>query len=176
VGIAVPRLVYPDGTLQTSIRTWPSPLTMLARRSPLGRTTVGRRILARHFLLDNPPSAAGPVPNAIGAAMLVRRGAITAVGPMDERIFLYGEDLDWCYRMWQHGWEVHVVPGAVMEHAYERQSRRTLDLRSAATRHHWASILKLFVIHPSLLIGRGPRQAAAAIARHRAGGSPRSRR
>jgi len=167
VGIAVPRLVYPDGTLQTSIRTWPSPLTMLARRSSFGRTAVGRRILARHFYLDDPPLSAGPVHNAIGAAMLVRRAAIRAVGPMDERIFLYGEDLDWCYRMWQRGWEVHVVPDAVMEHAYERQSRRTLDLRSAATRHHWASILKLFVIHPSLLIGRGPRRAHEAVERHR---------
>ena len=138
---------------------------MLARRSPLGRTAVGRRILARHFCLDDPARSAGPVHNAIGAAMLVRREAIRDVGAMDERIFLYGEDLDWCYRMWQRGWEVHVVPEAVMEHAYERQSRRTLDLRSAATRHHWASILKLFVIHPSLLIGRGPRRAHEAVAR-----------
>jgi N-acetylglucosaminyl-diphospho-decaprenol L-rhamnosyltransferase len=168
VGMAVPRLVYPDGTLQTSIRTWPSPLTMLARRSPLGRTKVGRRILAKHFYSDDPPLSARPIHNAIGAAMLVRRAAIRAVGPMDERIFLYGEDLDWCYRMWQRGWEVHIVPDAVMEHAYERQSRRTLDLRSAATRHHWASILKLFVIHPTLLIGRGPRRAHEAVARHNA--------
>jgi GT2 family glycosyltransferase len=166
VGIAVPRLVYPDGTLQTSIRTWPSPLTMLARRSPFGRTAVGRRILAAHFYLDDPPLSAGPVHNAIGAAMLVRRDAIREVGPMDERIFLYGEDLDWCYRMWQCGREVHIVPEAVMEHVYERHSRRTLDLRSAAVRHHWASILKLFVIHPSLLIGRGPSNAYRAIARH----------
>jgi hypothetical protein len=167
VAIAVPRLVYPDGSPQASIRTYPSPLTMLARRSPLGRTTVGRRVLRRHLRLDDPPVAAGPVHWALGAAMLVRRDAIRAVGGMDERIFLYGEDLDWCYRMWQHGWEVHVIPDAVMEHAYERQSRRTLDLRSAATRHHWASILKLFVIHPSLLLGRGPRRAREAVARHR---------
>jgi GT2 family glycosyltransferase len=140
---------------------------MLARRSPLGRTAVGRRILAAHFYLDDPPLSAGPVHNAIGAAMLVRRDAIREVGPMDERIFLYGEDLDWCYRMWQRGWEVHIVPEAVMEHVYERHSRRTLDLRSAAVRHHWASILKLFAIHPSLLIGRGPRRAREAIAGRR---------
>ncbi len=97
--------------------------------------------------------------------MLIRREAILEVGGMDERIFLYGEDLDWCYRMWQRGWEVHVVPEAVMEHVYERQSCRTLDLRSAATRHHWASVFKLFAIHLSLLIGRGPRQAREALAR-----------
>jgi GT2 family glycosyltransferase len=167
VGIVVPRLVYPDGSPQSSIRTWPSPLTMLARRSPLGRTRIGRGILRRHLRLDDPPVVAGPVLWGLGAAMLVRREAIRAVGGMDERIFLYGEDLDWCYRMWQAGWEVHVEPAAVMEHAYERQSRRTLDLRNAATRHHWASILKLFVIHPSLLVGNGPRRAHRRVDRNR---------
>jgi GT2 family glycosyltransferase len=75
---------------------------------------------------------------------------------MDERLFLYGEDVDWCYRMWESGWEVHLVPAATMEHAYERSSRRTLDLRSPATRHHWASVAKLYALHPALLIGRGP--------------------
>ena len=162
-GIVVPRLVYPDGTPQASIRTWPSPLTMLARRSPFGRTPPGRRILRRHLRLDDPPATAGPVDWGLGAAMLVRRAAIESVGGMDERIFLYGEDLDWCYRMWQAGWEVHVEPTAVMEHAYERQSRRTLDLGSAATRHHWASVAKLYLIHPSLLLGRGPRRAQRRV-------------
>ena len=141
---------------------------MLARRSPLGRTRSAAASSRGTSASTIPPLAAGPVHWGIGAAMLVRRAAIREVGPMDERIFLYGEDVDWCYRMWQHGWEVHVVPDAVMEHAYERQSHRTLDLRSAATRHHWASILKLFVIHPSLLVGRGPRRAHDAVERHRA--------
>ncbi len=163
VGIVVPRLVYPDGSPQASIRTWPSPLTMLARRSPFGRTRMGERVLRRHLRLDDPPREAGPVHWGLGAAMLVRREAIGAVGGMDERIFLYGEDLDWCYRMWQAGWEVHVEPAAVMEHAYERQSRRTLDLRNPATRHHWASIAKLFVIHPPLLLGRGPRESRRRV-------------
>jgi GT2 family glycosyltransferase len=81
---------------------------------------------------------------------------------MDERIFLYGEDWDWCYRMWAGGWEVHIEPAAVVEHEYERQSRRTLDLRSPAVRHHWASALKLIAIHPGLLVGRMPKAAADA--------------
>ena len=164
VGIVAPRLVYPDGSPQPSIRTYPSPLTMLARRSVFSRTPPGRAILRRHLRLDDPPTVAGPVHWALGAAMLVRRQAIREVGGMDERLFLYGEDVDWCYRMWQAGWEVHVEPSAVMEHVYERQSRRTLDLRSPATRHHWASIFKLFALHPSLLLGRGPRRAQEALA------------
>ena len=156
-GIVVPNLVNPDGSTQTSVRTFPSPLTMLARRSPFGRTAPGRAVLARHIDKQLDRTAPRAVDWGLGAAMLVRHAAIVRVGGMDERLFLYGEDVDWCYRMWQADWEVHVVPAAVMEHAYERGSRRTLDLRSAATRHHWASVLKLFALHPGLLIGRSPR-------------------
>ncbi len=156
VGIVVPRLLNPDGSVQANVRTFPTPLTMLARRSPLGRTGHGQKILRDHFLADGGSPVARPVPAVTGAVMLVRRATIEAIGPMDERIFLYGEDWDWCYRAWAAGWEVHIEPKAVMDHEYERQSRRTLDLRSAAVRHHWASALKLAAIHPGLLVGRMP--------------------
>lgn len=167
VGIVAPRLVNPDGSIQASVRTWPTPFTMLARRSPFGRTSIGRRALARHLMENEVPMEPRPVDYALGAAMLVRRDAIREVGGMDERIFLYGEDVDWCYRMWQADWEVYVVPGSVMEHRYERLSRRTLDFRSPATRHHWASVFKLFAIHPTLLVGRGPRRARDAMRAYR---------
>jgi GT2 family glycosyltransferase len=158
VGIAAPRLLYPDGSVQESARTFPSPLKLLARRSALGRTPWGRRLRASYLMTDDVATDPHPVDFVIGAAMLVRRAAIDAVGGMDERIFLYGEDVDWCYRMWERGWEVHLVPAAAMEHDYERSSRRTLDFRSASVRYHWVSMLKVYALHPRLLIGRGPRR------------------
>lgn len=158
VGIAAPRLVYPDGRIQESARSFPSPLRVLARRSPLGRTAWGRRILAGYLLTEDVATAPQPVDFVIGAAMLVRRAAVREVGRMDERLFLYGEDVDWCYRMWAKGWQVQLVPGAVMVHRYERASRRGLDFRSAAVRHHWASLLKVYALHPRLLLGWGPRR------------------
>jgi len=162
VGIAVPRLVYPDGSIQPNARTFPTPWTMLARRTFLGWLPIGRRIHARHLLAGETPEVARPIQSAIGAVMLVRRAAINQIGLLDERIFLYGEDWDWCYRMWAGGWEVHIEPAAVMQHEYERKSRRTFDLRSAAVRHHWASALKLIAIHPGLIVGRMPPAARAA--------------
>lgn len=155
-GIVAPRLIYPDGTIQESARSFPSPMKMFARRSPFGRTRLGKRFVASYLLSDEVATKPKRVDTVIGAAMLVRRAAITDVGGMDERIFLYGEDIDWCYRMWAKGWEVHIVPDAVMEHHYERLSRRSLDLRSPAVRHHWASLFKLYALHPRLLIGWGP--------------------
>ena len=175
IGIAVPHLLYPDGSTQESVRRFPDPLGLLARRMPLfARSRAGRAVLARFLLEGEGRSSPRPVDWAIGAAMLVRRAAIHDVGGMQEWMFLYGEDTDWCYRMWQKGWEVHLVPEAVMEHRYQRHSRSTLDFRSAATRHHWASLVKLFVLHPALLLGRGPRQARDAHRRwsRTARGSP----
>lgn len=156
VGIAAPRLVYPDGRIQESARTFPSPLKVFARRSPFGRTPIGKRLVASYLQTGATGSEPRSVDFVIGAAMLVRRAAIRDVGGMDERLFLYGEDVDWCYRMWAKGWQVHIVPSAVMEHHYERSSRRTLDFRSAAVRHHWASLLKVYALHPRLLLGWGP--------------------
>lgn len=84
------------------------------------------------------------------------------VGLMDRRFFLYGEDVDWCHRMWAAGWEVVYVPASVMEHHYQRSSRRTLDLQNPAVRHYWAGITRVFVFHPGLLLGRGPAQAPSS--------------
>jgi hypothetical protein len=165
VGIAAPRLRYPDGRTQESARTFPNPLALLARRSPFGRTRAGRSFLHRYLLDDADLAEAGPIHWAIGAAILVRREAIRRVGGMAEWIFLYGEDLEWCIRMWKAGWQVHVVPDAVFVHQFTRLSRRSLDFRSAPTRHHWASLLKLFLRYPGLVIGRGPGAAHRAASR-----------
>ncbi len=48
--------------------------------------------------------------------MLVRREAIDAVGPMDERFFLYMEDVEWCHRMRDGGWQVLIEPAASVVH------------------------------------------------------------
>lgn len=167
VGIVVPRLLNPDGSVQANARTFPTPWTMLARRTWLGKLPPFRAIHRRHLLADALPDSARPIQSAIGAVMFVRREALRTVGPMDERIFLYGEDWDWCYRMWAAGWEVHIEPAAVVGHEYERKSQRTFDLRRAAVRHHWASALKLIAIHPGLVIGRMPRGARDAADWHR---------
>jgi len=65
----------------------------------------------------------------LGACMMVRREAYEGVGGMDERFFLYLEDVDWCYRMKKHGWKVCYVPRAVMKHHHRRESARLLPDR-----------------------------------------------
>jgi GT2 family glycosyltransferase len=51
-----------------------------------------------------------------GSFLLMRRECLDAVGPLDERFFIYDEDIDWCRRAWAAGWKVRFWPGASMVH------------------------------------------------------------
>lgn len=155
-GLVAPQLLYPDGRVQPSARTFPTPLTMLLRRTPLGKTRVGAAHLSRHLHPVTARSHAVTVDWVLGAAMFVRRQAYHDIGGFDESFFLYGEDVDLCYRMWAGGWEVRVLSEVTFVHDYQRQSARTLDLRNRATRAHWMSVLRLFAKHPGLLVGKKP--------------------
>ena len=61
---------------------------------------------------------------------LVRRDAVESVGLMDERFFLYFEDVDWCYRMKQTGLKVYYHPDSVIVHSYARDSAQSVLNRS----------------------------------------------
>ena len=51
-----------------------------------------------------------------GACMMVRREAIDRIGLLDEKYFMYGEDIDWCYRIRRDGWEIRYFPKAEITH------------------------------------------------------------
>lgn len=154
VGLCAPRLRYPNGTIQESARRFPNPLAMLVRRTFLARLPLGRRYLSHH-MSPSFNDHAGPVDHVIGAAMYVRNEAIRETGGMCSKIFMYGEDVEWCYRLWSIGWEVHCIPQIEAVHRYHRSSRRTFDFSNPTTRHHWAGILKMYGLHPRLLLGVG---------------------
>jgi len=52
----------------------------------------------------------------LGAALMVRREVVDAVGLMDEGYFLYAEEVDWCWRMQRAGWPLYCVPSAYVIH------------------------------------------------------------
>jgi N-acetylglucosaminyl-diphospho-decaprenol L-rhamnosyltransferase len=111
-----PRLRYPDGRLQRSVRGFPTLwrlsteyffLRKLAPKTKLLNAFYGGgfrhdRKLEAEFLM--------------GAALLVRREAIDEVGGLDERFFLFSEEVDWCYRFRQAGWKVIFTPAAEVVH------------------------------------------------------------
>ena len=149
IAILAPRLTNFDGTPQYSVRTFPTLATAIARRTRLGRTEWGRRVLARHLEPSWPGATACHfVDWALGAALLVRRDALELLNGYDERYFLYCEDVDFCARAWRSGLAVAVTTDVAFKHEYQRQSAKTFDLRSAATRAHLASTVRLAVSYP----------------------------
>ena len=161
-GIAGPRLLDPDGTVQGSARRDPSAWTALFGRSaPLTRlfpnNPVSKRELPARSVADTGPVE---VDWLSGACLVARRAAWEQVGLLDERFFLFWEDADWCVRFRRAGWGVYYVPAASGTHfvGVSRAGRRlgsVLDFHVSAYRyyrkHRQASAL-----HPAvLLVGAG---------------------
>lgn len=108
----------PDGTEQAgSRRAVPTPWRTLVRVCHLNKL-FPHNPRFRSFVITDTPLPKGPVlQEAIsGAFMLVRREALEQTGPLDEHYFLHCEDLDWCMRFRQAGWEILFVPEAEAIH------------------------------------------------------------
>lgn len=129
-GIVAPQLLNEDGTIQDSCRRFYTLRTLLMRRTVLGKIFRNDRAVDEHLMRDFDHLSQRPVDWVIGGAMLVRREAVVRVGPMDERFFLYFEDVDWCYRMNQSGWDVLYTPDARFVHRHRRDSARGVTHRS----------------------------------------------
>ncbi len=123
-GLIGPQLLNEDGTLQESCRRFYTLRTLLLRRTFLGRLFPDSRTVQRHLMRDFDHRSSRPVDWVLGGCVLARRSALDRCGPMDERFFLYFEDVDWCYRMWQAGYEVQYTPDAKFVHRHRRASAR----------------------------------------------------
>jgi GT2 family glycosyltransferase/lipopolysaccharide/colanic/teichoic acid biosynthesis glycosyltransferase len=141
-GIVGPKLVFNDGNVQYSCRKFYTWKVLLLRRTFLGRLFKNSRVLSDHLMLDFDHETTREVDWIIGACMLARRSAVESVGLMDERFFLYFEDVDWCYRMKQKGWKVYYHPDSVIVHDYARESAQSVINRSVLM--HLASMIRYY--------------------------------
>ena len=119
IGMVGGRLINPDGTEQGGgRRAIPTPWRSFVRAFGLYRLEKYWPQLFFDFHLHQQPLPQTPVPvEAIsGALMLVRREAIESVGNWDEGYFLHCEDLDWCMRFQQKGWQIMFAPDAPVMH------------------------------------------------------------
>ncbi len=130
VGIAAPRLLYPDGSVQPSCKRFPTALLKVSKFLPFAWL---RKLGERAELYPNEIYSANfvktlRVDHCISAFWLVRREAMLEVGLLDERIFYAPEDVDYCLRMWLSGWEVLYVPSAQVVHHTQRVSYKSLRM------------------------------------------------
>ena len=112
-----PRVLRPDGRLdQACRRSFPSPGVALARLVGLSRLFPRSRALARYNRTYEDPLVPTEIDAGTAAAMCFDREALAAVNFFDEEFFMYGEDLDLCYRLKQRGGRIFYVPDAVVVH------------------------------------------------------------
>jgi N-acetylglucosaminyl-diphospho-decaprenol L-rhamnosyltransferase len=115
-GLVAPRLVHADGSLQiNAYKRFPSLFTLFVEFCLPLHPLHGTR-LHPHTLTYAAMETPGPVAHVKGAAMLIRRTAYDAAGPLDERFFLYLEETEWQERLTRAGWEIRLEPAAAFEH------------------------------------------------------------
>jgi len=123
-GVAGPKLILPDGSLDLACRrSFPTPEVSLYRLTGLARLFPRSRRFGRYNLTYLDPDQLTEVDAVVGAFMLVRAEAIVQVGLMDEQFFMYGEDLDWAYRIKAAGWKIYYNPAVTVRHVKRAASR-----------------------------------------------------
>lgn len=124
VGMGGCLLLNRDGTEQSGARRYiPTPWRALMRVLRMDRLFPGVRRLSGFVMSREPlPGGAIAVEAISGAFMMVRREALADVGMLDEGYFMHCEDLDWCMRFKQEGWQVLFVPSARAVHDRGRSS------------------------------------------------------
>lgn len=144
VGQAMPKVLYPDGSLQYLCKMLPTPLDLFVRRFWPDRQAVARHD-ARFELHASGYDRVMDIPYLSGSFMFLRLAALEDSGLFDENIFLHLEDLDLTRRIGQAGWRTVFFPGARVYHEFQKGSHTSfkimlITIRSAIyyfNKHGW---------------------------------------
>lgn len=124
-GAVGPRVLQPDGRLQKSCRrSIPTPAVAFWKLFGLNRLFPKSRRFARYNLTYLDPDLTAEVGAISGSCMAIRKAVIEQVGLLDDRFFMYGEDLDLCYRLGKAGWSIFYLPQAEIIHFGGQGSRQ----------------------------------------------------
>jgi GT2 family glycosyltransferase len=116
VGNVGPRILNPDRTLQSSCRQFPTLWNNFCSASGLASRFKNSRFFAGEHMFYFAHDRTMAVDVLVGCFSMIRREAFDAVGLLDEGLFMYGDDVDWCRRCWKAGWQVVFYPGAKAIH------------------------------------------------------------
>ena len=142
VGAVSPRLLTPDGHLDDAARrSFPTPRLAFYRLVGLSRLFPHSRAFGRHNYGHLSADRPHEIEAGTSACLMLRRAAIDKVGHFDPAYFMYGEDLDFCFRLRQGGWKVFYAPAAVAE----RHSGR--PTRQESSRHRYELHSSMWTFH-----------------------------
>jgi GT2 family glycosyltransferase len=112
VGDVGPRVFNPDMTQQSTCRRFPTLWNNLCSATALATKFTKSRIFAGEHMFYFSHDRTLPVDVIVGCFSMIRRETFDEVGLLDEELFMYGDDVDWCRRAWNKGWQVVFYPGA----------------------------------------------------------------
>lgn len=120
------KILNPDGSLQLACRrSYPTPWVAFTKIFGLARLFPTSRWFGRYNLTFLDPDRISEVEAISGSFMMIRRQVIDKVGLLDESFFMYGEDLDWCYRIRSAGWKIFYHPGTQIIHFKGESSKKS---------------------------------------------------
>ncbi len=126
VGLAGCKILNPDGTLQLPCRrSFPTPWVAFTKTFGLSALFPNSRLFGRYNLTYLNPDESYEVEAVSGSFMMATREAYERVGGLDETFFMYGEDLDWCYRLSRAGLKVFYVHSTKIIHFKGESTRRS---------------------------------------------------
>lgn len=141
VGACGPKLLLADGSLDLACRrSFPTPAAFVYHAAGLSRLFPRSRRFGAYNLTYLDPDQETEVDSVVGACMLVRAGVVREVGLLDEAYFMYGEDLDWAYRIKSYGWRIMYVPGVTVHH-YKRAASSQRPIQSI---RHFYDAMRVF--------------------------------
>lgn len=124
VGMVGCKILNPDGSLQLACRrSFPTPWVAFTKISGLSALFPKSRLFGKYNLTFLDPEIETEVEAISGSFMCVRRSAMEQVGFLDTFFFLYGEDLDWCYRFHTAGWKIVYLPSTQIVHYKGRSTQ-----------------------------------------------------
>jgi hypothetical protein len=119
------KVILPDGSLDKACkRGFPTPSASFYYAFGWSKRYPDNPKYNQYQLGHLSPDDEYPVDVLVGAFMLVRRETIEQVGGLDETFFMYGEDIDWCYRIKQAGWGIYYYPRTYIIHIKGGSARR----------------------------------------------------
>lgn len=129
-GVAGPKLVRLDGSLDLACRrSFPTPQVSLYRMAGLSKFFPRSPRFGRYNMTFVDPDQTIQVDSVVGAYMQVRGLAIHQAGLLDETFFMYGEDLDWAFRIKRRGWQVWYNAAVTVLHVKEAASKTSSKAR-----------------------------------------------
>ena len=134
VGAAGCKLLLPDGQMELACRrSFPTPGVAFYKIVGLANLFPHNRRFGAYNLTHLDPNQEHEVDALSGSFMMVRHDTLEQVGSWDERYFMYGEDLDLCYRIKRAGWKVWYVPATEVVHFHGESARQTSRIHDRIT-------------------------------------------